>query len=42
MLIKLSIDNFRSFSEPTELTMITSNKIHDTINHRVRIKSTNL
>ena len=42
MLIKLSIDNFKSFSEPTELTMITSNKIHDTINHRVRIKSTNL
>ena len=42
MLIKINIDNFKSFSVPTELTMITSNKIQDTVNHRVKIKSTNI
>lgn len=42
MFIKISIENFKSFAKPTELTMITSTKIRDTIDHRIKIKSTNL
>ena len=34
MLIKISIDNFKSFAELTELTMITSSKMQDTLKHR--------
>ena len=44
MLIKIGIENFKSFDAPTELTMITSSKIRDkkTVNHRVKIKKTSI
>ena len=44
MLIKISIENFKSFDALTELTMITSSKIRDnnTANHRVKIKETSI
>ena len=40
MLIKINIENFKSFDDPTELTMISSNKIRINHEHKVKIKST--
>lgn len=42
MLVKVSIENFKSFDNATELTMISSNKIRANANHRLKIKSTQL
>lgn len=42
MLIKVTVENFKSFSEPTEMTMISSTKIQKGTDHRVKIKSTNI
>lgn len=42
MLVKVSIDNFKSFDTLTELTMISSNKIRSNVSHRLKIKSTQL
>ena len=42
MLVKVSIENFKSFDRATELTMISSNKIRTNANHRLKIKSTQL
>ena len=42
MLVKVSIENFKSFDCATELTMISSNKIRTNVNHRLKIKSTQL
>lgn len=42
MLIKINIENFKSFDQATELTMISSNKIRTNAGHRLKIKSTQL
>ena len=42
MLVKVSIENFKSFDSATELTMISSNKIRTNASHRLKIKSTQL
>lgn len=42
MLIKISVDNFKSFDKPTELTMVSSNKIRSNPEHRIKIKSTQM
>lgn len=42
MLIKISTENFKSFDSPTELTMVSSNKIRSNPEHRIKIKSTQL
>lgn len=42
MLVKINIENFKSFDNATELTMISSNKIRKNANHRLKIKSTQL
>lgn len=39
MLIKLSVENFKSFHEPIEFTMIESNKYRDKVNHKIRVKN---
>ena len=42
MLIKLSVDNFMSFENETELTMIPSNKTTKKNDHKIKVKSTPL
>ena len=42
MLVKVSVENFKSFDSPVELTMISSGKIQDHKDHRITIKSTNI
>ena len=42
MLIKLSVENFKSFDQMAELSMISSAKIQEKKNHRVKIKQTNV
>lgn len=44
MLIKITVENFKSFDAETEMTMITSSKIRDTktLNHRVKVKNTSI
>lgn len=42
MLVKVSIENFKSFDSAIELTMISSNKIRINASHRLKIKSTQL
>lgn len=42
MLVKISVENFKSFDQATELTMISSNKIRTNGSHRLKIKSTQL
>ena len=42
MIVKVSIENFKSFESLVELTMISSGKIQDHKDHRVSIKSTNI
>ena len=42
MLVKASIENFKSFDQPSELTMISSNKIRTNATHRIKIMSTQL
>ena len=40
MLVKFSVENFKSFDKLTELTMLSSNKIRSCYDHRVKVKST--
>lgn len=40
MLIRISVDNFRSFDQQTELTMVSSSKIQSLEEHKIRIRST--
>lgn len=42
MLVKISVENFKSFDEAAELTMISSNKIRTNASHRLKIKSTQI
>lgn len=42
MLIKISIENFKSFDKKEELSMISSSKIQGNKDHRVEIKQTRL
>lgn len=42
MLVKLILDNFLSFENQTELTMIPSNKTRKKAEHKINVKSTSL
>ena len=42
MLVKLSVENFKSFDQKEELSMITSSKMRGNKNHRIKIKQTQL
>lgn len=42
MLIKVRIENFKSFDCPVELSMISSGKIQDHMSHRIAIRRTNI
>ena len=42
MLIKLSVENFKSFDQKEELSMVSSSKIQGNKNHRMKIKQTHL
>ncbi|MGN0466399.1 MAG: ATP/GTP-binding protein [Lachnospiraceae bacterium] len=42
MLIKISVENFKSFDKQEELSMLSSSKIQDNKSHRLKIKQTNL
>ncbi|MCD8326225.1 MAG: AAA family ATPase [Lachnospiraceae bacterium] len=42
MIIRVSVENFKSFDSNAELTMISSAKIQDHKNHRIGVKSTNI
>ena len=42
MLIRLSVENFKSFDQKEELSMVSSSKIQKNKDHRVKIKQTNL
>ena len=42
MLIKLSVENFKSFDQKEELPMVSSSKMQGNKNHRMKIKQTQL
>jgi len=42
MLIKLSVENFKSFDQKEELSMVSSSKMQGNKNHRMKIKQTQL
>ena len=42
MLIKISVENFKSFDQLTELTMVSSSKIQSLEEHKIKIKGTTL
>lgn len=42
MLIKISVENFKSFDQKEELSMISSSKMQGNKNHRMKIKQTQL
>lgn len=42
MLIKLSVENYKSFDQKEELSMISSSKMQGNKNHRMKIKQTQL
>lgn len=42
MLIRVSIENFRSFDKRAELSMISSSKIRENMDHRIKIKQANI
>lgn len=42
MLVKISVENFKSFDGVNELSMVSSSKIRTHENHRVKVKSTQL
>lgn len=42
MLIKISVENFKSFDQKEELSMFSSSKIQTNKSHRLKIKQTNL
>lgn len=42
MLIRIVVENFKSFDQREELSMISSSKMQENKNHRIKIKQTNL
>lgn len=42
MLIKISVENYKSFDQKEELSMISSSKMQGNKNHRIKIKQTQL
>lgn len=42
MLIKVSVENYKSFDQKEELSLISSSKIQDNKKHRIKIKQTNI
>ncbi len=42
MLIKLSVENFKSFNELVEFSMIESNKYRDKGNHKIKIQNADI
>lgn len=42
MIIKITVENFKSFDKPVELTMLSSSKIQSNPDHKVKIKRTSL
>ena len=42
MLIKLSAENFKSFDQKEEFSMVSSSKMQGSKNHRMKIKQTHL
>lgn len=42
MLVKMSVENFKSFDESCEMTMISSSKIQGQAYHKTKIKNTNI
>ena len=42
MLIKISVENFKSFDQLTELTMVSSSKIQSLEEHKIKIRGTTL
>ena len=42
MLIKASVENFRSFDKLEEITMVSSSKMQTNKNHKIKIKQVNL
>ena len=42
MLVKISVENFKSFDKKEELSMVSSSKVQGNKNHRIKIKQTNL
>jgi len=42
MLVKIVLENFKSFDKREELSMISSGKIHTNNDHRIKIKQTNI
>ena len=42
MLVKVSVENFKSFDSQVELSMISSGKIQSLKDHKITIKSTNI
>lgn len=42
MLLRISVENYKSFDQKEELSLISSSKIQTNKNHRVKIKQTNI
>ena len=42
MLVRMSAENFKSFDEPTELSMVSTTKVRSNPGHRLRMRSTQL
>lgn len=42
MLVRISIENFKSFDSPVEFTMISSGKIQTLKEHRIQVKGSNI
>ena len=42
MLLRLSMENYKSFDQREELSLISSSKIQTNKNHRLKIKQTNI
>ena len=42
MLLRMSVENYKSFDQKEELSLISSSKIQTNKNHRVKIKQTNV
>ena len=42
MLLRLSVENYKSFDQREELSLISSSKIQTNKNYRLKIKQTNI
>ena len=42
MLLRVSVENYKSFNQKEELSLISSSKIQTHKNHRIKIKQTNV